>query len=400
MLRRRNADLPTTFAESKATDGSVKSIKLETPLAKAIRSADGFTKGSWAWMFASILFIWLGWSWIRKNSASMILDCHSGGCTLTIHTPYAFQPKPSRGGGRGGSPQKKSFKRNTKIDITRDQLVRAENVKWNPRSNVIVENYGINAPPNDNGINDEGEDRELHDRRHNKPRDKRKYKQKYPKYKKNKSGNWNSGPDANGNYDSYVLVLRDAILPIEEANNEPNDVAAAQRRQRQMAAQRRSAMNDPNSLSSLLEPFIIDTNAETMEFTMHPRDFNLGKTRRLARTTVAQINAWTKRRRAHAIARESRPVAWQGLVLLILGIFSTVLCLLIGQFKEEYDPTKVGSYKQRMAEMRRRDEAKKARQAAASSRRTQPRPTSNGNTPWSTGATARGGGGMTQKRRE
>jgi hypothetical protein len=399
MLRRRAADLPTTLAEPRAAaDGSVKSIKLETPLAKAIRSADGYTKVSYAWMFASILFIWLGWTWIRRNSASMVLDCHAGGCTLTIYTPYSFQPKSTAGA------TKKSFKRTTKIEISRDQLVRAENVKWDPRSNIIVENYGINAPPNANGIRDnhgeeDYDERRPNDRRPMKPKDKRKYKQKYPKYKKNQ-GNWNSGPDVNGNYDSYVIVLRNS-LPIVDDNEDEDDptdidVVASQRRQRQMVAQRLSAMNDPNSLSSLLAPFILSTNGETLEFTLHPRDFNLGKTRRLARTSAAQINAYIKRRRAHCILRESRPVAWQGLTLLILGIFSATLCVLVGQFWEEYDPTKMGSYKSRMAEMRRREEAKKKRMEAAS-RRTTTRPTSNGNTPWS--GTARGGGAV-QKRRE
>lgn len=330
----------------------------------------------------------------------MVLDCHAGGCTLTIYTPYSFQPKSSFGGVGG----KKSFQRTTKIEISRDQLVRAENVKWDPRSNIIVENYGINAPPNTDGIRDNGDEdyderRLPNDRRPIKPKDKRKYKQKSPKYKKNQ-GNWNSGPDANGNYDSYVIVLRNSLPIVEnEDPDDPNnhDVIASQRRQRQMAAQRLSAMNDPNSLSSLLAPFILSTNGETLEFTIHPRDFNLGKTRRLARTSAAQINAYTKRRRAHCILRESRPVAWQGLTLLILGIFSATLCVLIGQFWEEYDPTKMGSYKSRMAEMRRREEAMKKRQAAAASRRTTTRPTSNGNTPWS--GTARGGGGV-QKRRE
>merc|ERR1711862_1063563 len=77
--------------------------------------------------------------------------------------------------------------------------------------------------------------------------------------------------------------------------------------------------------------------------------------------SASKINAYTKGRRSNVIIRESRPVKWQGLVLLILGIFSFVLCLLLGQFAEEFDPTKHGSYKSRMAEVRRREGAKKSR---------------------------------------
>merc|ERR1711966_644159 len=93
-----------------------------------------------------------------------------------------------------------------------------------------------------------------------------------------------------------------------------------------------------------LAPFAISLSNN--EYIIHPRDFNL-QTRRLARTIVSKIVGYTKGRRSSFIVRESRPVSWQGLLLLILGIFSFVLCLLLGQFWEEYDPTKAGSYRKR-----------------------------------------------------
>jgi len=64
--------------------------------------------------------------------------------------------------------------------------------------------------------------------------------------------------------------------------------------------------------------------------------------------------------------------------MLILGIFSTVLCLLIGQFWEENDPTKDGSYKKRMAEIKRRKEMEKkySRRNLTMTKRPRARPTS------------------------
>lgn len=364
MLRKRGGDLPTSFNQSSMNDGSGKSIKMEAPLAKAIRSADGFIKGSYVWFFVSILFIWGGWSWIRRNSASMILDCNSSGCTLTIQRPYYFLPRNSS----SGIPVKSKSKRKTKIEIKRDQLVRADNIKWDPESQQILMNYGLNSPTySSQQQNTDEEDGEGGANRPNKPWNQHKKKKKKKQYKQ--SGHYrHGGPDADGNYDSYVIVLRDPLPPSFESDEEadPNE-SPSKKMQRQMAAQHNSMTHDPNSLASILAPYAITEDGSdrvltsSTEYIIHPRDFNLGQTRRLARSNVSKINAYAKGRRASCILRESRPVAWQGLVLLILGIFSVVLCLLLGQFWEEHDPTKVGSYRKRMAEIRKREEAKKIR---------------------------------------
>lgn len=371
MLRNRGSgfggELPTTFNQpsSKVADGSGKSIKMEAPLAKAIRSADGFIKGTYVWLFISIFFIWGGWTWIRSNTASIVLDCHAGGCTLTVETPYSFLPRNSS----TGIPikTKKRSKRKTKIELKREQIVRADNVKWDPELQIIVENFGTNSPTYASNQKNDEEENGDDTKRENKPWNKHnKKKYKYKKYKKNKNSSiYRGGLDSDGNYDSYVIVLRDPLPPPDEIFEDEDaypDESPSMRMARQMAAQHSSMEHDPNSLATLLAPFAVkDNNGSNTEYMIHLRDFNLGQTRRLARTAVSKINGYTKGRRASVILRESRPVAWQGLVLLILGIFSFVLCLLLGQFWEEHDPTKVGSYRKRMAEIRKREEAKKNR---------------------------------------
>lgn len=367
MLRKRapifggggGGGLPTTAGKDSYPDGSGKSIKMEAPLAKAIRSADGFVKGTYIWFFVSIFFIWGGASWIRRNSSSMVLDCNSGGCTLTIQAPYSFLPRNSS----TGVPVKtrSKSKRRTTIKLERDQIVRADNIKWDPTAQVIVKNYGMSSPTYASQQQNE-EDGEM-DEDERKPR---KPKAKSRKKNYSSSSNRNGGPDRDGNYDSYILVFRDPLPPSfengeEDDKSDPNESPSI-KMQRKMAAQHRSMTQDPNSLASLLAPFVIgddySSNTST-EYFIHPRDFNVGQTRRLARTAVSKITAYTKGRRSTCILRENRPVAWQGLVLLILGIFSVVLCLLIGQFWEEHDPTKVGSYRKRMAEIRKREERQK-----------------------------------------
>ena len=386
LLRKRSTNLPTTFAQSTVTDGSVKSIKLEAPLAKAIRSADGFIKGTYAWMFLSIFSIYFGSVWIFRSSASIVLNCQADGCTFNINTPYGFVPKKSINGIIQTADKPK---RKTTIRIKRDQLVRADNIKWDPESQAIVENYGLGSPtyssqqPSEDeveggeGVGDLGDSR-----RPTKPWNKHKKWNKKKKMdrnrKKGNKGNYKSyyrtGPDADGNYDSYAVVVRDPLPSSFNGDEESDpDESPSKRMQRQMADRHNSMMNDPNSFASLIAPFAITSN-DSMEYIIHLRDFNVGKSHRLPRTSVSKVNAYTTGRRTNFVLREARPVKWQGLVLLIVGIFSLVLCLLLGVFWEEYDPTKVGSYRQRMAETRKRNEAKKlAAQRRNLVKRPQPR---------------------------
>jgi len=368
MLRRRGGggDLPTfTSNQTSLPDGSGKSIKMEAPIVKAVRTASVFTKWTYGWLFISSLFMWGGWTWIRRKSASIIVDCKASKCTITIQPPYDFLPRntivPSR---------KKSLKRKTKIEIDREQLVRADNIKWDPLTQSITANYGSNSPTYSSQQTNEDEDESTTgSKRPTKPWNKHNKKKRKgrPSYR-------SGGPDDDGFYDSYVIVLRDPLPAENLSENEGIDESPSKKMQRQMQTQHKFMENDPNSLSSLLVPFAIqdgsesrynsrrinenkDTNLFNTEYIIHPRDFNVGQTRRLSRTAVAKINAYTKGRRTNFILRESRPVAWQGLILLILGIFSFVLCLLLGQFYEESDPTKEGSYRKRMAEIKKRNEA-------------------------------------------
>mmetsp|Transcript_32205 Transcript_32205/g.54417 ORF Transcript_32205/g.54417 Transcript_32205/m.54417 type:complete len:393 (-) Transcript_32205:73-1251(-) len=382
MLRRRGGgdSLPMSSQPSSYGDGSGKSIKMEAPLVKAIRKADGFTKGTYIWLFVSLFFVWAGWSWIRTVSASMILDCNSNGCTLTINTPKAFLPRNSP-----FNEGKRKTKRKNKIQLWREQLVRADNIKWDPQSDRILENYGLNSPTYSNNNNNDPDENEEQPGNNKQGRNKKKYEKYKQKYNTNGYNYRARGPDEDGNYDSYIIVLRDP-LPTSESDQggegEDHEESPSMKMARQMQEQHNRMANDPNSLANRLAPYAVVADGSDLtsstEYVLHLRDFNVGHTRRLARTVVSKINAYVKGRRSSFIIRESRPIPWQGLVMLILGIFSTVLCLLIGQFWEENDPTKNGSYKQRMGEIKRRKEMEKysRRNLAMRQRRPRARPTS------------------------
>ncbi|KAL7477487.1 hypothetical protein ACHAW6_003294 [Cyclotella cf. meneghiniana] len=371
MLRRRRDDLPTTFAPTpNGPDGSGKSIKMEAPLVKAIRSAEGATKYTYIWFFVSVAFVWMGWSLISRGSASMLLDCKSTGCTLTINKPKKFTPRNI-----SFAPRNIKTKRKVRVEFKREQVVRADNILWDPVAGRIVKNYGLASPSYDGERRmeeEEVEERGLPNKgRPNKPwKEHTKYKKQQQRNKYKKSSSYSAkmfGPDEDGYYNSYTLVLRD---PTPESfdesdkneNNEAeknNEESPSKKMQRQMQSRHKSMLHDPDSLAAQLAPFLVQSqdDANSLEYNIHLRDFNVRQTRRLARTSVAKINAYANGRRSSFTVREARPVSWQGLTLLILGIFSLVLCLLLGQFWEEYDPTKDGSYRKRMAEIRKRKEA-------------------------------------------
>ncbi len=366
---------------SSHSDGSGKSIKMEAPLVKAIRKADGFTKGTYILLFISLFFVWAGWSWIRSDSASMILDCNSNGCSLTINTPKSFLPRNSSLFNKG----KRKANRKDKIQIWREQLVHADNIKWDPQSDQILENYGVNSPTySNNNVPDEDEEQPMNNNKNNKQGRKNKYDKYKHKYNTNGYNYRFGGPDKDGNYDSYVVIFRDP-LPTSESSQEggeDHEESPSMKMARQMQAQHNRMANDPNSLANRLAPYAVVADgsdlASSTEYILHLRDFNIGYTRRLARTVVSKINAYVKGRRSSFVIRESRPASGQGVVMLILGIFSTMLCLLIGQFSEENDPTKDGSYKKRMAEIKRRKEMEKkySRRNLTMTKRPRARPTS------------------------
>lgn len=369
MLRRRGGGdaLPMTMSQpSSHSDGSGKSVKMDAPLVKAIRRADGFTKGTYIWLFVSIFLTWAGWSWIRSESSSMILECNSNGCTLSIHTPKAFFPRnePVIDMGKKSKRANKN-KRKNKIQIWREQLVRADNIKWDPKSDQVMENYGANSPTYDASNNNDATNNN-NDDNNNKPGQKKKYNKYKQKYNTNGYNYRTGGPDKDGNYDSYVVILRDPLPKASDFDTEgDSEESPSMKMARRIQEQHNRMVNDPNSLANRLAPYVVVPDggdlATSTEYILHLRDFNIGYTRRLARTVVSKINAYVKGRRSSFIIRESRPVAWQGLVMLIFGIFSLVLCLLIGQFWEEEDPTKDGSYKKRMTEIKRRKEMEKNR---------------------------------------
>jgi len=225
-----------------------------------------------------------------SNPGSVWLDCTTQGCDLTI------SPPPNRGA-------------KTKVKFHRDQIVRSDVVRTDVDGNVrSTEAVGSTSSSwADSGRGGGGSK-----------------KGKYGKYGKYAAGGYNGqlGPDENGLYESYVLILKE---------REPTA----------FAGDGGASATDPNSEQTTTERNLaplfahVEPNESTGEYKVDMRMFNRGQTRRSASTMATRINAYTRNRRHKLVLRENRNVPWQGVVMIVVGILSAVLSLLLGQLWEE-----------------------------------------------------------------
>ena len=138
------------------------------------------------------------------------------------------------------------------------------------------------------------------------------------------------GPDENGLYDSYALVLREA----GGGRNVGEGGASSTDPDAQMWHS-----NEQNSLSPL---FAYAVPNDDMEYIVNMRMFNFGNTRRRALTSVTKVNSYSKNRRTRVMITESKNIAWQTVIAIVFGLFSLTLSLLIGQFWEPAETERVG----------------------------------------------------------
>jgi hypothetical protein len=86
--------------------------------------------------------------------------------------------------------------------------------------------------------------------------------------------------------------------------------------------------------------FMDDVDGDRSAFTFILRKMNIYQSRRRVKSTVQKIDSYIKRRRHKLTVKESTPPSWQGILLLVVGIFGIVLTALIGQFSESDETPK------------------------------------------------------------
>jgi hypothetical protein len=215
----------------------------------------------------------------------MNLICHTEECTFSI-TPHGWNG-------------------NHKITFPRTQLVNVEAVKVTKRGDFV------DLSPRLDNFNDKP--------RPNKGKGKN-YKQQSTNYK---------GPDQNGHYPSYRLTLREITSGEQQTGDSiPGDPELSNQ-----------VKDTP---LTTVKPFLDDVDGTHTAFSFILRKMNIDLSRRRVKSTVQKIDSYIKRRRHKLTVKESTPPSWQGIVMLILGIFGLVLILLLGQFTDDSDETTYG----------------------------------------------------------
>ena len=169
-------------------------------------------------------------------------------------------------------------------------------------------------------------------------------------YKKGR-GQMYLGPDNDGNYDSYTLVLRDP---------------------QQQQQQHQQEEEDEERLDELQPLDGLDRFATREQISNHyvvmMRQYNMGQTRRRARTLSNKVDSYIKQRRHKLLIKENATMRWQGIMGLVVGLFSLLLTLLVGQFYDPAPPS-MGGPGSRQEQQRRKRQQQQQRRNQPSQRR-------------------------------
>jgi hypothetical protein len=122
------------------------------------------------------------------------------------------------------------------------------------------------------------------------------------------------GPDENGNYKSYSIKFHPKTpTKVEKSEEDVED-------------------GDFSALEKIMDK-------EESEFgevyVLHMRKFGFTQSRTRIRSSVNKVESYLKRRRQKLLIKESAPLPWQGLLMLIFGLLSLMMTLLMGQFWDE-----------------------------------------------------------------
>lgn len=314
MLRQRNktTDLPLTSHIPSNMDGSGRSVQMEAPIMKAARNASSYTKYSYMWLFGSIFSILYGWHFATSRYATTYLSCKDdGNCILKIIPP--------------------NRKKRLSLTFTKDQLITAQSIQVNIHGEpldldsktyhrseetyesyyMVLNQYGKDAAE---VIQEEQHRKEIeHDLLESVKKEEAELMQKY--------GSAARTDPALGAYE-------------EEKRTKEEKIVEMKRRLDKEQRYREEIVKDNELLPNLesILPFAIQEADHQYRVIM--RRYNVGHKRRRVASLITKIKMYASGQKDTLVIRENRILAWQGILLIVLGVFSGLLSLLLGQFSE------------------------------------------------------------------
>lgn len=259
-------------------DGSAASIHPTGTLQQTWQRASVATRVTWISILLSFLFVGFGWRYIRYYNAGFYLSCHSVHCELTV-TPVGWD------------------RRVQLTDISRHQLVGAVGIKTLKNGSFITD-QNVNlvdtfsrGPPKKHGMAIQSSS-----------------------YK---------GPDENGHYISYAVILADEQ---DNLGDHPSE-----------GEEERIPDVDLKPLHRYMDDFQTTHEGEVKPVTQYrliAQKFGIWQSKRRARMTIQKFESYIQRRRQRLVVRESAPPAWQGVVAMVFGFVGLLLTVALGQFQD------------------------------------------------------------------
>jgi hypothetical protein len=265
-------------------DGSARSIDTVPQIQKTWQRTSVATRTTWICLLTSLWMVWYGWRWVRYRSGGIMIDCHSVTCELKIE-PLGWA-KPVR-----------------IVNLPRHQILSTMGVKTTKDGTFVTDqNVVLNEPFIPGQTKD---------------------------YKKKSSY---KGPDADGYYISYGIVLQDKKSVdnhhVPEGENIMNDADDV----------------DLQALVKYADPYERPANnaeeqpSSVKYYRLIPRQFGVRESKRRVRTMVTKLDGYIQRRRQKLIVREFAPPAWQGVVLMVVGSMTFFVALALGQCTDPVVP--------------------------------------------------------------
>jgi hypothetical protein len=258
----------------------------------------------------AILMIWYGIRYLSYYNGSININCHSVACELIIY-PIGFQKKIQL------------------VNIPRQQFVHVQPVKtWYNGTFVTDQNI------------------ELQDTSYKKKKNNKKYgKHQSSSYSKSASY---KGPDSNGHYLSYALVLQDknpnterhiGMIHKEETTDtdgNDNDIPTIPEVDLTPILPFLQKMDD-NDNNDLNNHHDISAATPPPKYRLIPKLFGARHSQRRVRSMINKIDTYIKFRRQKLVIIETATPAWQGIVLIVMGTVTVLITCTLGQFTNDTD---------------------------------------------------------------
>lgn len=123
-----------------------------------------------------------------------------------------------------------------------------------------------------------------------------------------------TGPDKDGHYDSYSIILENPSSDEYKHRDE-------------------SLKTTPMTDLKPILPF--GTINEHGQYVLIFRQMGIAHSKRRVRTVVQKIETYLNQRRSKIVIQEEKDLNWKGIVGLVVGLFGVLVTILFGQLLEE-----------------------------------------------------------------